>query len=112
MSLFLEMRVHGFGTLVERAHVDVHDAVVLGLRDIVAGLGIVDDAGVVDDDVQAAESVEGGFDGAVPVVEFRDVALDRDGFVFAVRVCDFLAVGFAGGVLGVVCSMWSEWLGC
>jgi hypothetical protein len=70
----------------------------------------VNDAGIVDNDVERSERVEGDFDCVVPVVEFGYVALDRYGLVFAVGVGDFLAVGFAGGALVDMSIVWSQFL--
>lgn len=59
-------------------NIDIEATSEFGLRDIDGGLILVASAGVVDQDVELAELLEGTLDGTVPVAALSDVHLLHD----------------------------------
>ena len=68
----------GLGEEEGALEVDVEDGVVVGLGDVPEGGGLLD-AGVIDEDVAAAELLVGLVYEVLGVGEFGDVGLDQDG---------------------------------
>lgn len=82
---------------VNRLEIHPHHAVVVRLRGLDAGTGLVHDARVVDDHVQLAECLEGKRQRGFPVGFQGDVALETDGLVRL--VCG--GFGFGVGLVDV-----------
>lgn len=93
--LLAEVRPGGAGDLVGTVDVDLHDEVPVLILEVLEA-GVAEDAGVVDDDVDTAESLDGGVDDLV-------TKLDR------VVVGDGLATG---GLDFVDDDIGSLWLSC
>ena len=84
----------GLGEEEGALEIDVEDGVVVGFGDLPEG-GFDLDAGVVDEDVAAAELLVGLVDEALGVGEVGDVGLDGDGFAAG-------GFGFGFGVRGLL----------
>jgi len=91
-----------FGAIYRSEEVDLHDFTG-HFRDGVEEEGAHADAGVVDEDVDASEGFDGGFDEAAAFLFVADVAgdgVEEDAGVFDLKLIDLVVITTAGGDLG------------
>ena len=99
---FQDGREGVFGTIYGSEEVDLHDFTGY-FGDRVEKEGAHADAGVVDEDVDASEGFDGGFDEAAAFLFVADVAgngVEEDAGIFHLELIDLVVISTAGGDLG------------